>query len=214
MAKLFDAEGKEVEAFTADELEAKKKEALDVYIAANPDKSTEISVLQEKLRVAEEASKAGGGDDAQKKRLKDEKEAITKELNEKIDKIGKEFNDYKEGIVGGARTKLLASLSGGDKDLQAKIELKANNLTGYPQTPEGESQKLQDAYTLATGNKATPSMLDGVTGAGARGDGGGAPKATGETENSKAIGTALGVSPESSKKYGDAEIAQAQGKKV
>ena len=38
MAKFFDANGKEVEAFTAEELEAKKKEALDEYVKNNPDK--------------------------------------------------------------------------------------------------------------------------------------------------------------------------------
>lgn len=214
MAKLFDADGKEVEAFTADELEAKKTEALEEYKAANPDKSSELAKLQDDLKKATDALAVSGGDEGQKRRLKEEKEAAETALTTGLANLKKEFDDYKGSVVGGVKETILSKLTGGDKDLRAKIEFKANSLTGYPETPEGIAAKLQDAYTLATGNKPTPSMMDGMASGGAKGDGGAGPKSSGETENSKAIGTALGVNPESVKKYDDAAIAQAQGKTI
>jgi len=215
MAKLFDAGGNEVEAFTQDELKAKQQEALDEYIKNNPDKSSEIEKLKNDLKEANDKISSGaGGDAGQARRLKEDRDKIEAELNGKIETLSNDFKTYKESIVGSAKESLLSKLTGGDKDLRAKIELKASNLTGYPDTPEGVAQKFQDAFTLATGNKPTPSMLDGVTGAGARGDGAGKDKVEGMTENGKAMATVFGIKEDSIKKYDDAAIAKAQGKTI
>lgn len=215
MAKLFDADGKEVEAFTAEELEAKKNEALEAYKAANPDKSDALAKLEADLKAANDKIAAGEGDEGQKRRLKQEKEDAEKALADGLASLKKEFDEYKGSVVGGAKESILAKLTGGDKDLRAKIELKANNLTGYPDTPEGVAAKLQDAYVLATGNKPTPSMMDGMTGAGGRGEGAGKDgDKGGMTENGKVMANALGIKEDTVKKYSDADIAKAQGKTV
>lgn len=215
MAKYFDKDGKEVEAYTQEELDAQKAQALEEYKKANPDKNDEIAALQQKLKEAEEREKNGGGDDAQKKRLKDEKEDIKKELTQKIDDLTKAFDEYRNGITTSAKETILGKLVGADKDLRAKVELKMNNLTGYPDTPEGTAQKIQDAYTMATGTRPTPSMMDGITGAGGRGEGAGSDgNKGGMTENGKAIANVLGIKEETVKKYSDEDIAKAQGKTV
>lgn len=215
MAKYFDKDGKEVEAFTQEELDAQKAQALEEYKKANPDKNDEIAALQQKLKETEEREKNGGGDDAQKKRLKDEKEDIKKELTQKIDDLTKAFDEYRNGITTSAKETILGKLVGADKDLRAKVELKMNNLTGYPDTPEGTAQKIQDAYTMATGTRPTPSMMDGITGAGNRGEGAGTGgNKGGMTENGKAIANVLGIKEETVKKYSDEDIAKAQGKTV
>lgn len=202
MAKLFDADGKEIEAFTAEEVEAKKKEALDAYIKANPNNADEIAKLKDDLKKATEALEGnGGGDEAQKRRLKEGKEAAEQALKDGLAKMQKDFDDYKSSVVGGMKAKAMKGLTNGDKDLEAKIELRFNNLTGYPDTEEGIKSRLADAYNLATGSRPTPSMLDGVVSGGARGDGAGKPPA-GETQNGQAQRKALGVSDDAEKKYG------------
>lgn len=215
MAKFFDKDGKEIEAFTQEELDAQKAQALEEYKKANPDKSDEIAALQQKLKEAEEREKNGGGDDAQKKRLKDAKEDIKRELTEKIDNLTKAFDEYRNGVTTSTKEKILGKLVGADKDLRAKVELKMHNLTGYPDTPEGTAQKIQDAYTMATGTRPTPSMMDGITSAGGRGEGSGNDgNKGGMTENGKLMAKAIGVSEDSIKKYSEADIAKAQGKPV
>jgi hypothetical protein len=215
MAKFFDKDGKEIEAFTQEELDAQKAQALEEYKKANPDKSDEIARLTEELRIATEKAAGGAGDEAQKRRLKQEKEDAEKALDEKVAALKKEFDEYKNGITSSAKETILGKLVGADKDLRAKVELKMNNLTGYPDTPEGTAQKIQDAYTMATGTRPTPSMMDGITSAGGRGEGSGNDgNKGGMTENGKLMAKAIGVSDDSIKKYSEADIAKAQGKPI
>lgn len=212
MAKLFDADGKEVDAFTQEELDAQKAAALEEYKKANPDKSDAIAKLESDLKAANDKIAAGEGDEGQKRRLKQEKEDAENALKTGLDSLRKEFDEYKSGVVGGAREALLSKITGGDKDLRAKIEVKMANLTGYPDTPEGTQAKIQDAFTMATGNRPTPAMLDGIAGAGSRGDGGGKDGKVVETDNAKTMRGALSIDDKVAAKH-EAEVNKIMGVK-
>lgn len=206
MAKFFDANGKEVEAFTAEELESKRKEAVDEYLKNNPDKSAEVTKLQSDLAEAtkklEEAQ--GGGNEDQKKRLKEGKDAAENALKEVTEKFTAEIQSLRDTMVSGTKTKIINALSKGDKDLAAKIELKYNSLmkTGdYKLDEAGISQAMSEAATLVTGSKPAPSFLDNMSGAGDKG----APQKPGESkpesENAKAMRTAFGITDQAAEKY-------------
>lgn len=207
MAKLFDENGKEVEAFTTDELKAKQDEAVAEHLKNNPDKSAEVTKLKtdleeatNKLKEAEE----GGMNEGQKARLKADKEAAEGKLAETVGSLTKEIADLKETFTNGTKTKVINALSKGDPDVKAKIELKYASLmkTGdYKLDEAGITQALSEAATLVTGNKPAPGFLDGMTGAGDKGNGGEQKGDVPETENAKAMRQALGIKDADAAKY-------------
>lgn len=207
MAKLYDKDGNEVEAFTQEELKAKQDEAIETYLKENPDKGGDLTKLQTELADAkkklEDFEKAGNGNDAQKQRLIQEKKDAENTLATTVAKLQKDMDDFKGGILNGAKETALKNLTKGDKELQAKIELRAANLTGYPDTAEGVAQKLADAFVLATGTKPAHGFMDSVTSSGGKGTGnlekGGAGV---ETDGSKQIRTGLGITDQTEAKYG------------
>lgn len=203
--KLFDKEGNEVEAYTKDEIETQKTEALESYKKANPDTKDQFTKLQKELddtKVLLEKAEKGGMSEGQKDRLKkaaDEAEQRLKDFekttNDKIDSL-------KASIVEGPRRKLIERLSGGNAEMKEKIELKLKSLTGYEASEEGVTKQVVDAYTLVMGNAPKPEVLDGIGSAGGRGNGGGPEKNQPVTENSKKIQGAFGISDQEAEKYG------------
>ena len=210
MAKLFDLNGKEVEAFTADELKSKQDEAVAEHLKNNPDKTAELTKLQAELDSAkkslEDATKGGGGaSDQQKARLKEAKEAAETALKDTTDKFTNEINGLRETIVGGIKSKALAALSKGDKDLREKIELKYASLmkTGdYKNDEAGIAQAMAEAATIVTGNKVAPSFMDNMSSAGDRGNNQKDLDKKPESENSKAMRSAFGITDKTAEKYG------------
>lgn len=210
MAKLFDKDGNEVEAFTPEELEAKKKEALDNYIKENPVKKDEYEKLKTDLDAAQTKLKefeAGGGDDAQKKRLKEAAENAKKALEEGMSGIRKEMDDFKSSFISGYKEKVLAKLSKGDPELRKKIELEYDQYNEGKKAPANEqelTERLVKATTIATGTKPAPNFMDGMNNAAPRGDGkngGSGETKEPETENSKAMRKAFGITDKEAEKY-------------
>ena len=210
MAKLFDKDGNEVEAFTPDELKDKQKEAVEDYIKNNPSKKEDMDKLQNDLKVTTEKLKQleeAGGDDAQKKRLKQAKEDAEKALADGITGIRKEMDDFKNNFVAGHKTKVLEKLSKGDPELRKKIEFEYDQYSEGKKAPANEieiQERLTKAFTLATGNKPTPNFMDGATGAGQRGDGhnGGAGiSKEPESDNSKSMRKAFGITDKDVEKF-------------
>lgn len=206
MAKFFDANGNEVEAFTAEEFESKKKEALDEYVRNNPDKSAEIIKLQSDLAEAtkklEEAQ--GGGNEDQKRRLKEGKDAAETALKEVTEKFTAEIQSLKDTMVSGTKTKIINALSKGDKDLAAKIELKYNSLmkTGdYKLDEGGITEAMTAAATLVTGSRPSPSFLDNMSGAGDKGVTQKPGEVRPESENARAMRNAFGITDQAAEKY-------------
>jgi len=204
MAKLFDKDGNEVEAFTQEELAAKNKEAVDAYLKENPDKGADLKKAQEELATATEKIKAlegAGGSDGQKKRLIEERDAAQAALKTMEEKFGKELGEIKATLFGGFKAKALATLSKGDKQLADKIQLEYDGFAGEAKT-EGEiAERMAKAFTLVSGSKPAPSFLDSLSNGGARGDGGHSSGAAPESEASKAQRKAMGISDEDVKKF-------------
>lgn len=204
MAKLFDQDGNEVEAFTKDELEAQKKAALDQYLKDNPDKSGEFTKLQTQVtdlttKLAE--AEKNGMNEHQKNRLKADKEAAEAAVKDLKENFTRQITELKDTFFGSTKAKIVKALTKGDKDLTDKLELKAKSLTGYPDTEEGIAQKYQDAFILATGNKPAPNFMDNMGGAGDKGNSQQHNSATPETDNSKAMRAAFGITDKDAEKY-------------
>lgn len=212
MAKLFDKDGNEVEAFTPEELAVKQKEAVDEYIKKNPDKGGELTKAQQDLKAAQDKLKeyeeGGGDDDAQKKRLKKEKQEAEGALKTIVDGLTKQMNDMQAGFLSGHKEKMLQKLSGGDPEKRKKIEFEFDQYNEGKKAPSNEielAERLSKAATLATGTAITPNFMDGMAGAGQRGDshnGGGGKVQVEESDNAKAMRKAFGISDDEAKKFG------------
>lgn len=204
MAKLFDAEGKEIEALTPEEFEAKKaeivKEATSGFEAKNAETQKQIEDLTKKLEEA-------GLSDAQKKRLKEDKEAAEVLLKQVREESDKKIDELRTQIFGGQRTKLVNGLAKDDETRQ-KINAKVEVLmkTGeYANDEEGIRRAVTDAATIITGARPAPGFMDGISGAGDRGDGHSGKSNGVETDGSKALRKAMGISDEEAKKFAPTE---------
>lgn len=212
MAKLFDKDGNEVEAFTKDEIETHKKEAVEEYIKNNPSKKEDVDKLTADLNTAnqkiKEFEEGGGNDDAQKKRLKQAKEDAEKALSDGIAGIRKEMDDFKSSFITGHKTKVLEKLSKGDPELKKKIELEFDQYSEGKKAPSNEielTERLTKAFTIATGKAPAPNFMDGMNNGGTRGEGNnggsGASKEP-ESDNSKAMRKQFGISDKDVEKFG------------
>lgn len=196
MAKLFDKDGNEIEAFTPEELKTKQQEAVAEYLKTNPDKSTDLTAAQEKITALEKKLEEGNLTEGQKQRLLDDKKKAEDEKNDAVTKLTKDIEDLKGIVVGTPKKKGLEALSKGDKELREKLEAKYESLmkTGeYAQDEEGVMKALADAATLVNGSKPAPNFLDGMSGAGDRGSARSDENKTAETDNSKSMRKAMGI---------------------
>lgn len=211
MAKLFDEQGNEVEAFTEEELKTKNQEAIDAYIKENPDKSDELTKangdLEEATKKIKEFEEAGGGDEGQKKRLLEEKKKAEGTLEEVVKNFTKQITDLKEGFVSGAKEKIITKLSGGDEELRKKIELEYDGYSEGKDAPANDVEvqdRLTKAFTLATGAAPEPNFMDGMVNAGSKGnkeDGGAGGSKEEENQNSKNIRKVLDISDDDVKEF-------------
>ena len=208
MAKYFDKDGAEVEAFSEEELVEKNKEAIAEYLVANPDKSDALKTATDALAVAEgkikEAEEAGGGEgsEEQKKRLLSEKNDATKALEELKTSFTKEIGELKDGFFGSAKTKIIGKLAGDDVELKAKIELEYDKFKGDPANEVEIQERMANAFTLATGNSPAPNFMDGVSGASVKGVEQPHESKAPETDNSKNMRNAFGISDADAEKHG------------
>jgi hypothetical protein len=209
MTKLFDAEGKEVEAFTAEELESKKKEALDEYVKNNPNQGDDLKKAQDALVDAQKKLKDfedAGGSDEQKKRLKQGKEDAEKALGEIRTELGKQISDLKSSIFGGRKTKMLDALAKGDVETRKKIELEYDAFRGDPSNEVEMEQRLVKAATIVTGNKPQQNFMDGMSNGNNKGVGDNGGVNVVETEASKAQRKDFGISDKDAEKYGAKKV--------
>lgn len=211
MTKLFDQDGNEVDAFTQEELESKKKEAVEEYIKNNPSKKDDFDKLTNDLKIAtdklKELEDSGGNNDAQKRRLKEAKETAERALADGMAGIRKEMDEFKNNFITGHKTKVLDKLSKGDPELRKKIELEYDQYSEGKKVPANEvevTERLAKAFTIATGNKPSPNFMDGMNNAGPRGDsthGGSGGSKEPETDNSKQMRKAFGITDKDVEKF-------------
>jgi len=199
MAKFKDADGNEVEAFTQEELDAKLSEttkANETALAtAKAEHDKAIADLNTKLEEA-------GLSDAQKKRLKDDKEAAEKLLETVRAETTAKITELEGKIFGGHKSRMINAVAKDDETRQ-KVTAKVETLmkTGeYTNDEAGIAKAVADASTIITGAKPAPGLLDNISGAGDRGAG--HDKGAGEeSAASKEQRKLLGISDEDAKKY-------------
>lgn len=157
---------------------------MTVYDAASVEKvlqdkettfTTEKTTLETNLKTATEAlekSKEGEKDFAA---LRTAKEAAEKELREKTEAHTKEVTELKSAPLTEHRTNLTKLLSGGDKDVTAKMDhFLKESLSAMPETTKEQiDAKLKTAYQLAVGGNYKEDYVSRVISSAGGGDGGG-----------------------------------------
>lgn len=207
---MKDADGKDIEVFTAEEVKAQNDAALAEYQKEHPDQSADIKTANDAKVAAETAlaaALAAGGEDTKDENIKNLRVAVAT-ANTKADAIQKEALDaisaLKNAPTQEYKSELVEAVARGDKTLKEKIDIRYAELSGMPEGNKAEVRlRMEAAVKLAVDNYR-PGMLDGATGMGTRGSGG-MPRPGGTeahpNENAAAIANALGISDETAKKY-------------
>lgn len=192
---MKDGEEVEVEMYTPEELEQAKKDAEQ---AALDKAKGETGDLQKKLDDATRALQEAENDPNKKgqvERLRKERDDANKALEDYKSDTNKRLDKMEQDRVDELKTEWLDRLSGKDADLRKKIELEFDEYKPSDKSKKGIEERMTKAFTLATGTKPTPNLLDGNTSGGDRGAGGShqAPSNNEPTENAKKIGKQLGI---------------------
>ena len=195
--KIKGVDGREVEHFTQEEVDAKlklaqeekekefnttiekaKEEALEEYKKNNPDRKEDIDKLQTELTSTKdelEKLKNLGEDpnmpEGQKTRL------LTKivDLEKKIDDVTKTSKEEIERLVKDKtidqKSTFLKRLTGEDAELSKKVEYYFDNYMPDKTDVDSMKSRMEVAFKLATNNEPKPGVLDGAFGANIKGDG-------------------------------------------
>lgn len=209
---------KEIEVYTAEEIEAAKKDAADAaakvaegktndaiekYKTENPDRTAEVERLKNDLADAtaklETAEGYNDGDPARKAqidRLKSERDAAEKKLSDEVGALKTQVATMQQGAVESAKKAALDKYAGEDAETRAKVELEFDKYDQTNTTPEGiEARVKAAAGIVGVDVSAQPGAMDGGAGGDHRGQGnygGDVPKSA--TPNALKIGGMLGVS--------------------
>lgn len=151
MPTKIEIDGEEKEVFTAEELQLQKDAVIEEYKKSNPDRSAELTKLQDELKGFKDKDMNFSNLRTQKEAAEKKVEDILKGVDEKISGVKREVL---EGVMLDHKNDILNKLSGGDKELLEKIKLKYDkDLIGInASTKEEVTRKLNDALLLATGN--------------------------------------------------------------
>lgn len=156
-------DGTEIDAFTAEEVEAQKQAALEEFKTQNPDKTEEADALQAELVKANEALKKLQDKDLNFGNLRAQKETAEKKIDDLVkqidDKIGAAKKEVLEGVLQDHYADILKSLSGDDEELKKKVEFQYKRLNDPTGTKDQVTKKLTDAWALATKTEA-PNALN------------------------------------------------------
>ena len=146
-----EVDGEIKETFTHEELEAQKTEAIEQYKKDNPDKSEELQKLQDEMKGLKDK-------DLNFSQLREQKKSLEERLQELTGSVKTDIENVKKEIVEGVMKEFYAehlqTLTQGDADLMAKVELQYKRLADPAASKEEISKKLKDAFILATGTNA------------------------------------------------------------
>lgn len=144
------ADGQDVEVFTAEEIETKKTEAIEEFKKANPTNAEDVTKLQDELKVTKEKLEKLSGKDMNFEKLREIKEDLEKQLDEKIK--GAVSQSQGDSAIAAS----IEAIAGGDKKQADLIKFHFDTtLKGVEaKTTEEYQKKLEQAVTLAGGNKA------------------------------------------------------------
>lgn len=177
--KAFDAEGNEIEVFSQEELTAKIEEEKQKALADAKKASDDA----EKAKADADAAAAGAG-------KPDDIPAWAQTLITQVQTLA----------TGTKQTVLSKYTSGLDADKKKDVETRFESLSGYEDTPEGQSKRAADAYLLVTNkpfNAGEVNMPNLMAAGGAPSIVNGDPV----TPKDKEIQSVLGITSEDVAKY-------------
>jgi len=209
--KLFDATGKEYEALTPDEVDAKVKAAVEETTTKFNEEKTN---LEKSVQEAKDAAIKAANDlaavsdkDANFKALREAKEKAEKDL---VTMQGNLDTAIKSAVAGVAATfvtkykdDLLAKLSQGDQKVKDKMIVHLETtLKGMPLTNDKEvAAAMEAAYRLSV-DAPKPSLINQIIGAGNTGGGGGGNGGAANLDPELVKwGAQFGLTPENIVKY-------------
>jgi uncharacterized protein (DUF3084 family) len=173
MVQLFNEEGQLVDALTPEEVEARLDEVRQQAIEeANASRQEEIDDLtlqvqdreEERKRIEAELLKEKDKDKnlGGQRRVIEAKEKEIDELTKKIDNYKTEIDKKIGDIEGRGKEKTITEMIMGvaedNKELADKIRFWYESFKGEPASEEETKQRIQNAYTLATGGKRANIM--------------------------------------------------------
>lgn len=214
--KLFDAQGKETEAFTQAELDTKVQEASLAVKMEFETKQKEIQTQADnKIKEANDALVKAQTDlasadskDANYKALREAKDAAEAKAAQAIADKTDIIKQVTEGVTNTFAVKykndLIDKLAAGDQKLKDKLIVHyEKSLAGMPATTDSEvAARLEMAYKLSVEN-AQPGIFNQIIGhkpSSNGGNGGGSNEISSELEK---WGQQFGLNKDDIKKYGD-----------
>lgn len=205
MAILYDKDGNEVEALTAEEQEQLKSSVIEEFKKSNPD-IVNVDSIKEKLSLAEKELrdlKTGNEDksrniDGQKKTI-EQKEREIEELKTQMATSMKEVKDY---VVGKTVGELIKKVSGGDVELGKKIKHHFDSTLSAmkAETDEELAEKITAALKLSSDKVVDTSNFSSI--ASSSDVSGGKSDTTKPSQGLIEIGKKFGINEEDWKKFG------------
>lgn len=207
MATLYDKDGNEVEAATAEEQEALKTQAVEEFKAANPDIAN-IEDTKTKLATAEaELARLKESDGDKSKNIDGQRKAIEakeKEIADLKTSMATTLQEMKDFVVGRSVNELIKKVSGGDAEVAKKIRHHFDKTLGAmkAETDDEIAEKITAALKLADVKSANPGALDDVAGSGGANGGNNNNDANKPSSALVDFGKKFNISEDDWKKYG------------
>lgn len=195
--KVKNEKGEEIEVFTEEEVKAREAAAAAAAGSSSPElkkANEDKAAIQKEL---EELRASGGGGDnheQQVKRLKDRLDQKDKDIAD----LNKKFDDQAKAGVEKVVNGGLKDLARGDSELEKRLRYEFENYRPHDTSDAGIKERLEKANMIVRGSMPKPGFMDGGSGAGTRGAGGG-PTGGGQQAlegNAALIGGVLGVKAE------------------
>lgn len=195
--KVTQADGTEIEVFTADEVAVKTKEVETRF-------TTQLTEKENALKVANEALAKAGDKDQNFKALREAKEEAEKNLATLRTEVDGKIKGIENKAIQSALEKNVKVLAGGDAELEKKIRHHYDRIVDPATTDEEVAKKTRDAYLLATRFEPKISVLDNINNAGGYPTPGGASGGAAKefSPELKQLGGKLGLSEDDLKKFG------------
>lgn len=198
MAKLFDSTGNAVEAFTQDEVNA--------MVAEHPTLKEAQTKLTEAQQTAADLKKqvdefAGTDKGQNMAALRQKAEAAQEKADKLAASVVGELGTIKKRLDDAELDKALIAVADGDVEMSKKIKAEYERIVKPEDTEEERRKKMGDAYKLASGYSASPSVMGRIIGSA------GAPLAGGGSAATKPelveFGRRFGLTEDDFKKFGN-----------
>lgn len=203
--ELFDADGNVIEgAMTADQVQTKleefTKEKDTALETLKTEHDTKTQELQGKIDELTDEMEKLTKKDVNFEKLRKQKEGAEELLKKVEEKFKGEFDGIKKEVREGKLDAAIKNVIGTDPELHEKVKEFYNNFKGEPKDKEEMSERIKNAYTLATGSAPKDPLSSDVIGTG-----GGQPSTPSQykgkiSEGAMDVAKNLGITEEELKK--------------